>query len=125
MKKLFVLLTLVILMSLVITSPVMAGNGNGRGSGGGQQSFALPGYITTIGDNTITVQAINDRFAGQVLTINVTSSTRFLQWTPSGTVPITFDDIAVGDSINIKGTITNGEYIATRVTVDVPLYCFE
>ncbi|MFH1634336.1 MAG: DUF5666 domain-containing protein [Chloroflexota bacterium] len=124
MKKKFALLALVTLMALVIAKPVLADSGQRQGGRVGQQNFSLVGTITALGNDTITVQALNNRFAGQVLTIQVTSSTRFMQWTPSGNVPITFDAVAVGDSTNIKGTVTDGVYIASRVTVDVPLYCY-
>lgn len=122
MKKKLVFLALVTLIALVTATPVLAGRGRGRG--GGQQPFALVGNITAIGDYTITVQALNDRFAGQTLTVQVTDSTSFFEWTPDGRVPIDFDDVAVGDSTNIKGTMADGGFIASQVTVDVPLYCY-
>lgn len=123
MKKKLALLFLVTLISLLATTPAFAARG--RGGGGRQQNFSLVGNITAIDNDSITVLALNDRFAGQVLEIQVTDSTSFMQWTPDGRLPITFDDIAVGDSTNIKGIMANGEFIASQVTVDVPLYCYE
>ena len=130
MKKKFALLVLVTLIVLVTATPALAGRGRGRGGGGqggggGQQSFTLVGNIIAIDGDTITVRALNDRFAGQELTVQVTSSTSFFEWTQDGRVPITFGGVAVGDSTNIKGTImADGAFVASQVTVDVPLYCY-
>ena len=121
MKKKLVVLTMVLAITLLAVTPALAGRG-GNG-GGGQQFFTLVGNVTVIGSDTITVEALNDRFAGQTITVQVTDNTIFMQWTPVGSVPYSFDKMAVGDSVNIKGTMTGGEYIASRVTVDVPLYC--
>ena len=125
MKKTLGLLVLVTLIALVTATPALASGGRGLGSGGGSYSLTLVGNITAIDGNTITVSALNNRFAGQVLTVQVTDSTRFFQRTADGRLPITFDDLAVGDSANIKGTMIDGEFIASQVTVDVPLYCFQ
>ena len=129
MRKTLVILALVALITLVAVTPALAGRGGpgGHGGGGGRQSFfSLVGTITAVDrvNDTITVQALNDRFAGQVLTVQVTESTRFWQWTADGSVPITFADVEADDSTNIKGTVTDGAFIADRVTVDVPLYCY-
>ncbi|MBU0703358.1 MAG: hypothetical protein KKC18_05780 [Chloroflexi bacterium] len=122
MKKKLVVLTMVLAITLLAATPALAGRG---GNGGGDQEFfALVGNVTAISNDTITVQTLNDRFAGQELTVQVTTSTLFFQWTPDGSEPYSFDEMAVGDSVNIKGTMTGGEYIASRVTVDVPLYCY-
>lgn len=135
MKKISVILTLVLLMTLVIASPVFAGNGNGNGSGqsrgtggrvatvGGQQNFSLVGTITAVGTDSITIQTINARFAGQVITVQVSADTRLYQWTDTGKVVISLSDIAVDQSVNVKGKMTTDGYLATTVTIDVPLYC--
>ena len=133
MRKKLVVLTMVVAITLIAVTPALAGhggpggnggNGGGGGGGGGGQLFTLVGIVTAVDSDTITVQALNDRFAGQVLTVQVTDSTRFMQWTPTGSVPATFDAVGVGDSVNIKGIMTDGAFIASRVTVDVPLYCY-
>jgi hypothetical protein len=123
MKKKLALLVLVTLIALVTATPALASRGNGEG--GKPSSFTLCGYITAIGSDTITVQALNDRFAGQELTVQVTSSTSFLMWTADGRVPVTFGDVEVGDSTNIKGTIVGDVFVASQVTVDVPLNCVQ
>ncbi len=125
MKKYLVVLTMVLTLTLVAVTPAMAGVDQSRGiRGGGQRNFSLVGTITAIDGDVITVQALNDRFAGQVLTIQTTSNTRFIQWTSIGSVPISFNEISVDDSVNVKGTMTDGTFIASRVTIDVPLYCY-
>jgi len=132
MRKTLVILALVALITLVAVTPALAGRGGpgghgGGGGGGGRQSFfSLVGTITAVDrvNDTITVQTLNDRFAGQVLTVQMTESTRFLRWTADGSVPITFADVEADDSTNIKGTVADGAFIADMVTVDVPLYCY-
>lgn len=126
MRKKLVVLAMVLVITLLAVTPALAKRGGpgGNGGGSGQQRFTLVGIVTAVGDGTITVQALNDRFAGQVLTVQVTSSTRFLQWTPTGSVPATFDAVAVADPANIKGAVADGVFVASWVMVDVPLYCY-
>ena len=73
--------------------------------------------------NSITVQTINSRFEGAEIEVQVTGNTSYFQWTESGKVAITIDDVAVGDTVNIKGTFKDDKYTATKVTIDVPLTC--
>ncbi len=122
MKKYLVVLTMVLTLTLVAVTPAMAGVNQRRGGGHGkQQDFALVGTVTAIGNDTITVQAVNDRFAGQSITVKVTGDTRFVRWTPDGGVPATFDDLNMDDSVNVKGTIADGTFFASRVMMDVLL----
>lgn len=107
MKKKLALLVLVILIALVTATPALARRG---------PSFTIGGYITAIGVNTITVETVNET----LYTVQVTDSTIFLRWTPDGRETITFGDVKVGDSTNIKGTVDGDEYLASQVTVDVP-----
>ena len=132
MRKKLVVLIIVALIALVAVVPALAagngngGSGNGNGNGGSghghggpggkdQQSFTIGGYITAIGNDTITVRTVNYRSA----TVQVTNSTSFFRWTSDGRVPITFDDVEKGDSINIKGTVDGDVFTADVVTVDV------
>ena len=62
-------------------------------------------------------------YIGQELTVQLTENTHFLRWTENVCVPITFSDVSVGDSIHIDGTVSEGEFTALRVIVDVPLDC--
>ena len=125
MKKKLAILGLLTLITLATATPALAGRGPGRGGVGGDQPFSLVGTITAVGSDSIIVQAVNNRFAGQVLTVQLTSSTHFFEWTPDGRVPSTFGAVAVGDSANVKGTMADGVYVAVQVIVDVPLTCFE
>lgn len=111
MKRKLALLVLVMLIALATATPALARRG--------QPSFTIGGYITAIGDNTITVQTVNDRLA----TVQVTNSTGFFRWTLDGRVSITFGEVEVGDSTNIKGTVDGEIYFASQVMVDVPLNC--
>jgi Cu/Ag efflux protein CusF len=122
MKKKLALLALVILVTLVTATTALASHGTGQGSSAGQQFSTIGGTITAIDNNTITVRTLNDKLA----MVQVTISTSFLRWTPTGREPITFGDVEVGDSTNIKGTVdAEGVFFASVVTVDVPLYCQE
>ena len=129
MRKKLVILAMVALITLVAVTPVLARRGGPGGSGGGGQPqlFALVGTITAIGSDTITVQVVDgNRFVwpyigqGLTLTVQVTDSTRFFEWTPDGRVPITLADVAESDTTSIHGTVANDVFTANWVTVDVP-----
>ena len=48
----------------------------------------------------------------------MSASTLYYEWTPDGLLSITFDDVKVGDTTNIHGTVAeDGDYTAGRVTV--------
>ncbi|MCJ7825850.1 MAG: DUF5666 domain-containing protein [Anaerolineales bacterium] len=125
MKKKLAILGLVTLLTLLTTMPALAGQGPGQGGAVGDDPFSFVGTITAVGSDTITVQVLNNRFAGQVLTVQLTKSTDYFEWTAAGLIPSTFGAVAVGDSANVKGTMADGVYVAVQVIVDVPLYCFE
>jgi hypothetical protein len=127
MKKKLVILAMVALIALGTASTAMAGASQGQGSKHGRQLFALVGTITAIGSDTITVQVVDgNRFVwpyigqGLTLTVQVTDSTRFFEWTPDGRVPITLADVAESDTTSIHGTVANDVFTANWVTVDVP-----
>ncbi len=138
MKKSWTLLILVVLATLIAATPALAagpGNQNQQenqhryGVGVPQlhngQIFALTGAITALGTDSITVLVRNGNrlikpYIGQELVVQVTESTRYRQWTPEGCVPITFEDLEVGDTTSIEGTGSEGIFTAARVTVDVP-----
>jgi hypothetical protein len=89
------------------------------------QIFTLTGTITVIGTDSITVLVRNGNrlikpYIGQELVVQVTESTRYRQWTPEGCVPITFEDLEVGDTASMEGTASEEVFTAARVTVDVP-----
>ena len=138
MKKRWTLLIFVVLATLIAAAPALAagpGNQNRQenqhryGVGVPQlhngQIFALTGTITALGTDSITVLVRNGNrlikpYIGQELVVQVTESTRYRQWTPGGCVPITFEDLEVGDTTSIQGTVSEEVFTAVRVTVDVP-----
>ena len=136
MKRKLVLVVLVLLVALLATTPALAaGPGGGKAQehrhGGNQgaqpvrQSFSLVGVITGKGTSSITVQVYNGNrlaqaYIGQVLTVQVTGSTRYRQWQPDGCIPISFDGVVAGDTASIQGTVSGSSFTAQRVTVDVP-----
>lgn len=141
MKHKWMIVAMVVVALLVAAVPALAaepgaGNRYGvqNGAAGGQQLrqggqvFALIGTITALGTDSITVQVqggnrlVRD-YVGQELTVQVTEGTKYMRWTEGGSVPITFADLSVGDSTNIRGLASDDLFTATRVTVDVPLLC--
>jgi len=111
MKKKLALLGVVVLIALVTASTALASHE--------KQSFTIGGYITAIGEDEITVQTRN----GSV-TVKVTDDTSFFRRISDGVFDeILFEDLEVDDLTNIKYTVTDGEYFASQVKVDVPLYC--
>ena len=111
MKKKLALLGLVILIALVTVTTALASHE--------RQSFTIGGYITAIGDNTITVQTMKG-----IVMVSVNGDTMFFRRISDGVfVDIEFEDLDVGDSTNIKYTIDDGVSVASQVKVDVPLYC--
>ena len=134
-RKLTVLIFVALVAMLAATPALAAGPGGGKGQQhqlgnyqGGQpvrQWFSLVGVITEVGTSSITVQIYNGNrivqpYIGQVLTVQVTGTTRYRQWQPGGCIPITFGDVQVGDTTSIQGILSNGTFTAQRVTVDVP-----
>jgi hypothetical protein len=53
----------------------------------------------------------------------MTANTLYRRWTPADCVPIPFEEIEVGDTTSIHGSVSEGAFLAERVTVDVPLDC--
>jgi len=104
---------------------------HGEGNGGQPsplprtQLFTLTGTITVLSADSITASVHNgNRFVkpyiGQELVVLVTGDTAYRAYRPSGCVPIGFEDPEVGDSVSIKGTVSEGAFTALRVTIDVP-----
>jgi hypothetical protein len=137
MKRKLAVLLLVALVALIAATPALAagrsrGNERQYGEGGSperrqiQQYFSLVGVITALDGDTITVEVYHGNriirpYIGGELTIKLTSSTRYRQWTSDGCIPISFDDLEVGGTTSIQGTVSGGAFIADRITVDVPM----
>jgi hypothetical protein len=143
MKKLTVI-TLVIIMLAFSAVPAFAaggppgdrgatnGNGNGNTPGFGVRNpYTFSGTITTIDgvNRTISVHIYcGNRLAmpyiGQDVTLQTTENTRFLLRNEDGSVtPITFTDLLVGESVSSHGTLADGAWVATRVTMGALLTC--
>jgi hypothetical protein len=124
MKKVWI--ALLVLVVLVATAmPALAAGGPPPvccKSG----SFTLAGVITAINGTAITVQVtggnpIVREYVGQTLALQTTSSTRYLLKTDTGTVPITFADLAVGQKVSVSGTVANNVWTVARITVGADL----
>jgi hypothetical protein len=124
MKKLtMALLVLVVLAATAMPALAAGGPPPVRGKIG---SFTLAGVITAINGTTVTVQATGGNlmvreYVGQTLTLQTTSSTRYLLKTDTGTIPITFADLAVGQKVSASGTVANNVWTAARITVGAAL----
>ena len=109
-----------------------AGNENGtQVSFGVHTPYALSGIIAAIdagaGTITITVASGNQLvkpFIAQTVTLQTNDNTRFLLRNPDGSVTsITLEDLEVDQKISSHGTLSEGLWTATRVTVDALLNC--
>jgi hypothetical protein len=81
----------------------------------------LAGVITTINGKTVSVQVTGGNptvceHVGQTLALQTVSRTRYLLKTDTGTVPITFADLAVGQQVSASGTVTNNVWTVARIT---------
>jgi len=91
----------------------------------GTQFFTLTGTIAVLGIDSISVMVHNGNrfikpYVGQEVVVAVTGDTVYRRYTPDGCVPIGFEDLEVGDSVSVTGTVSEGAFTAQRVTVDVP-----
>ena len=143
LEKLTVI-TFVMIMLAVSVVPALAAGGppadrgtaNGNCSGnppsfGVSTPYALSGTIAAIdsGARTVTVTvACGNRlvkpYTGQNVTLQTTDYTRFLLRNADGSVtPITFENLAVDQKVSSHGTLVEGVWTATRITVGALLYC--
>ena len=124
MRKVWIAL-LVLVVLVATATPALAAGGPPpvRGKSG---SFTLAGVVTAINGTAVTVQVtggnpIVHAYIGQTLTLQTTSSTRYLLRTDTGTAPITFADLAVGQKVSASGTVANNVWTAMRITVGANL----
>lgn len=122
MKKSLVMLMVIALLAISAT-PVLAARGvppqppvPNRGT-----LFTLAGVITAIEGNVVTVTVVGGNpvvkpYIGQAVALQTTSTTRFLQVTPTGTVIITLADLEVGQNVSAQGTLVSGVWTANRIT---------
>ena len=95
MKRNLMILMVVILMA----SLTIAAGGNG---------VKIQGIITAIGDDTIVVNSI---------TVQIKNGTQFYEKTDTGCVEIDFDDLAIGDRVNVIGQFDGDILVANRIIV--------
>jgi hypothetical protein len=86
------------------------------------------GTVTQVGTDSISVQvAAGNRnvkeYVGEELILLLGEATKYMQWAEEGSVPIELADVAAGDTVNVHGILDEGTFTATRITVEVPLYC--
>lgn len=95
--------------------------------------FSLVGKISAIdaASGTVTVNVLKGNklvqpYLGQSITLKTTATTRYLYKSTATAVatPITFADLKVGDPVSVNGTLANGIWTATRITVGAKLSCF-
>ncbi len=91
----------------------------------GKQLFTVTGTITALDTGVITVMVHNGNrfvkpYVGLDLPVQVTGDTVYRAYTPDGCVPIGFEDLEVGDTTSVQGSVIDEGFTARRVTVDVP-----
>lgn len=143
MKKITVI-TLVLIMLVISAVPALAAGGppadRGAASGNGNDNpsrfgvrnpYALSGTIADIDleARTVTVTVVCGNrlvkpYIGQDVILQTTENTRFLLRNADGSViPITFEELVVGENVSSHGRLTDGVWNATRVTQGALLTC--
>ncbi len=98
---------------------------------GMRNPYALSGTITVLDANSQTVSVnvscgngmVNSSIGTEV-TIQTTQNTRFLLRNEDGTVTsISFADLVVGESVSSHGSLVDGVWTASRVTMGALLSC--
>jgi hypothetical protein len=126
MKKLFVVV-LALMIALTAVGPAFAA-GNPRGN------FTLVGRISAIDpvSGAVTVSVIKGNklvqpYLKQDLVMTTTAKTRYLykSSTTAPATPITFADLKVGNAVSVNGTVANGVWAASRITVGAKLTCLQ
>jgi hypothetical protein len=93
--------------------------------------YEFSGTITAVDDvnYAITVSVVcgnslANPYIGQEVTVQTTSTTRFLLQNADGTVtPITFDYLEVGQNVSSHASLVDGTFMATRITSGASLSC--
>ncbi len=153
MKKIAILAILVVLLAVSVV-PAFAANGPqyNRGTGAGictgdqvhtggnpqarlgiRNPFALSGTITALDPQTKTVTVaiscgnrLVDSYLGTEVTLQTIESTRFLLRNADGTTsPITYNELVIGESVSSHGSLVDGVFSASRVTMGALLFCIQ
>jgi hypothetical protein len=129
MKKIFSV-SLALFLLVVTVMPALAASEPARAPRG---PFALVGTISAIdpASGTVTVNVLKGNklvqpYLGQSVVLNTTAGTRYLLKVSATAVAtrITFADLKMGDPVSVNGTLANGIWTATRITVGASLSCF-
>jgi len=151
MKKLAVLTIVATLLAISVVPALAAGgppanrgtaSGNFTGAQAGpaignqssfgvQTPFALSGTIKDFdpdaGTVTVEVSCGNravKQYIGTHVTLEINEFTRFLERNDDGTAtPIPFAELEVGQTVSSHGSLADGVFTATRLTVGALLYC--
>ncbi len=128
MKKV-ISLSIALFLLAVTVMPVFAASE----TAGPRSPFALVGKITAIDADagTVTVKILRGNwvvkpYLNQEVVLKTTANTRYLYKASATAVPtpITFEDLQVGKAISASGTLRNGVWTATRITMGAKLSCF-
>ena len=119
MKRWLLFILVLGLLFAAVVPASAAGNGP-------RSNFTFVGRISEIGKDTVTIQVlrgnkISQPNIDQMLTVTVTSSTRYLSNDGTVVTPITFSDLKVDDAVSVHGTLVNGIWTASRITVGAKL----
>jgi hypothetical protein len=90
---------MILMVVILMASLTIAAGGN---------SVKIQGVITAIGDNTITVNAI---------TVQIKNGTQIYEKTEAGCVEIDFDDLVIGDRVNVIGQFDGAILVANKIIV--------
>jgi len=126
MKKLFVV-ALALVLALTTVAPAFAA-GVPRGT------FTLVAVISAIDpvSGAVSISVIKGNtlvkpHIGQSIALTTTVKTRYFykSSTTAAATPITFADLKVGNAVSVNGTLANGVWTATRITVGAKLTCLQ
>lgn len=115
MKK-YLAFVLAILLLLTTASPAFAGREYGKAS---RYDFTVVGYITALDDATLNIDVVLGSrsirsYIGTNIVVQITPETRFIH----DGVSITYGDLTIGDGVSVSGRLSDGAFIAYRVTLD-------
>ena len=124
MKKLLVVI-LVLTLVLSTALPAFAAKGTPPVRTRAVSSqFTLAGTITAVdaGAKTVTVRVLAGSRSvfgnlNKDVTVQTTSTTRYLLKTAGGTIMTTFEFLAPGQNVSVQGSIADHVWTASRITV--------
>ncbi len=139
MKKIAVLMLVLVILAVSVV-PAYAANrrhaqniheNSGQVGRHGKMPYALAGTITNLDPVARTVMVtvacgnkVVKPYIGQELTLQIAEKTRFLLRTPDGTsMPITFEDLEIGQNVSSQGIQVDSVWTAIRITVGAELNC--